>query len=77
MNQVRALKIQSMILENKIASTIPIFDLLAYKHATEQYILLLKSMNVLQNLKYYREGKDDKTRFGLRRVYYYYYYYYY
>lgn len=49
-----------MILENKIASTVPIFDLLAYKHATEQYLLLLKSMNVLQNLKYYREGEKEK-----------------
>lgn len=67
MNQVRALKIQSMILENKIASTIPIFDLLAYKHATEQYILLLKSMNVLQNLKYYREGKQEKVEALLKK----------
>lgn len=67
MNQIRALKIQSMILENKIASTIPIFDLLAYKHSTEQYILLLKSMNVLQNLKYYREGKQDKVEAWLKK----------
>ena len=55
-NQRRSMHIQKMILENKIASTVPIFDLLAFKHSTEQHMLLLNSMNVLQNLKYYHDG---------------------
>lgn len=62
--------IQKMILENKIASTVPIFDLLAFKHSTEQHMLLLNSMNVLQNLKYYHDGLDFEIccQFQLKEI---------
>ena len=44
------------MLINQIVSNVSVLDLLRYKLATEQQLLMLKSMNVLQSLVHYNSG---------------------